>query len=371
MILFGFIALSMVLGIYSYGFVDPNLHLTNVVWFNALQKPLSVFVFERMNSAGAVFTLIVGGLYIVFARLMRFSNTDLKRMLTIRRRILFGCIVVILVFSYPAFTHDLFNYLTTARVMYVHRENPYLVMPVEIPNESALAFTRAANKFALYGPTWLLLTWIPHELGQGSVWRTIIAFKLLITVFYATMLYLIYRITKSMKQVFFFGLNPLVLIEVLLSGHNDIVMMVFALLALIATNNWVSIVSWLASVGVKGATIVLAPLVFAPPMEKQRLYRTAYWLMFGVFVIFAPIREELYPWYAVWLLTFAAVIPITKRSFIHGFTIALCIGLSMRHLPYILTREYGGWGPMLRMFLTGIPVTIYTIWFILPKIKRS
>ena len=41
-------------------------------------------------------------------------------------------------------------------------------MPIEIPNEPYLAFTRAANKTALYGPVWILLTAIPHLLGQGD-----------------------------------------------------------------------------------------------------------------------------------------------------------------------------------------------------------
>lgn len=360
MFTFCFFAVLIALGIYSYGFVDLNLHLTDNPLFLAFQKPLSDLVYHNMTLAGIMYVLLIAALYAWYVKAMTMNNLPWKKIIVVG--------AVILLFSFPAFTYDIFNYMTTASVAYTHRENPYIVMPIEIPNEPGLAYTRAANKIALYGPTWLLLTWIPHTLGGGMLWQTIISFKLLIATFYILMLLLIYRITKNIKQVLFFALNPLVLIEVLLSGHNDIVMMVLALLSLgvglTAKNNWLTVVAWVASVGVKGATVVLFPLIFLTSLDAKKVYIVSFWLMFAVFVLFAPIREELYPWYAIWFLTFAAVIPITKRSFIHGFTIALCIGLSFRHLPYILTREYGGAGPTLRMVFTLVPSMSYVFWYI-------
>lgn len=350
MFVIGFITLIILLGIYSYGFVDLNLHLTNNPLFLTLQKPLSDIVYHNMTLAGIIYAVLITGLYVCYFRVLKNKEKDWKKMIITA--------VLVLLFSFPAFTYDIFNYMTTASVAYTHKENPYIVMPVEIPGEPGLAYTRAANKIALYGPTWLLLTWIPHTLGQGNVWQTIISFKLTIALFYIAMLWLIFTITKSVKQVLFFGLNPLILIEVLLSGHNDIVMMVFALLSVTAVGQR-RVILWLLSFLVKGATIVLLPFVSWTPVM-------AFWLMFGIFLL-TPLREELYPWYAVWFLTFAAVIPITKRSFIHGFSIALCVGLSLRHLPYILTREYGGSGPTQRLLFTVVPVLLYVYWYVYKK----
>lgn len=378
MVVVGFFTLLILLGIYSYGFVDLNLHLTNNSWFLAFQTPLSYIVFYQMKLTGLIYVLLLGGLYMFYITALRVKESDIKRFLGMKLGVFFAAVVIILTCSFPAFTYDIFNYMTTASVTYTQKENPYIVMPIEIPNEPGLAYTRAANKVALYGPTWLLLSWIPHTLGGGNVWQTIVMFKLLIGLFYVLMLYLIFKRTRSLRQVIFFGLNPLILIEVLVSSHNDIVMMFFALLSLgigtsAAKNALVRIAAWVASVGVKGATVVLLPLVIKSMGDAMTMYRVAYWIMFGVFVVVAPIREELYPWYAVWFLTFAALIPMTKRSFtphhrdagfIHGFSVALCIGLSLRHLPYILTREYGGVGPLARIIFTLVPVFFYCVWYV-------
>lgn len=364
----GYLLLLLGFFVYSYGFVDVNLHLTNASWFTALQAPLSNIVYRQMNVAGAIYVFLIAGLYLFYLAVIRTSIKNLTQCIPVKMTVFFAITAGILLFSFPAFTYDIFNYMTTARVTFVHKENPYIVMPVEIPNEPGLAYTRAANKVALYGPMWLLLTWVPHTLGRGNVWLTIITFKLFIVMFYIAMLYLIWKITKNIKQVLFFGLNPLVLVEVLVSGHNDIVMMVPVVYALGMARK--RVFAWLVSVGVKGATIVLLPLVLFPVGDRQKLYKIAYWLMVAVFVIAAPLREELYPWYAVWFLSFAALIPMKKRSFtphhrdagfIHGFSIALCMGLSLRHLPYILTRVYEGPGPMLRMILTILPVGAYVL----------
>lgn len=369
MLFIGFILLLVSLVIYSYGFVDLNLHLTDSRLFAGLQAPLSDLVYRNMPWAGAIFTVLVLGLYGVYGTLLQGTPALVRRFIPFRIPVFFVLLSTLLLFSFPAFTYDLFNYMTTASVTYTHRENPYVIKPVDIPNEPGLAYTRAANKVALYGPTWLLLTWVPHVLGAGNVWQTIVMFKLLIAVFYGIMLYVIYKATKNWKNVFFFGLNPLILIEVLVSGHNDIVMMVLALLSLgigmpVFKNFWLRIAAWFASLGVKGATVVLLPFVLRPPGDPQKLFRIAYWLMFAVFVFVAPLREELYPWYAVWFLTFAAFMPIEKRSFIHGFSVALCLGLTFRHLPYIVTREYGGPGPMLRLLSTTVPPAMYILWYI-------
>lgn len=354
----GYLLLLLFLTIYSYGFIDLNLPLTSAPWFEKFQAPLSNLIFHRMPLAGIIYVLLISGLYVYYVVFLQSNVKSLLRLVPVT--------AIILLFSFPGFSYDIFNYMTTARVAYTHKENPYIVMPVEIPNEPGLAYTRAANKVALYGPAWLLLTWIPHTLGQGNVWLTILSFKAFVALFYVAMLYLIWKITKNIKQVLFFGLNPLVLIEVLVSGHNDIVMMVPALLAFGAAskNIWKRVFAWGVSVGVKGATIVLFPLVLFPVPDREKLYKMSYWLMFGVFIVVAPFREELYPWYAVWFLAFAALIPMKKRSFIHGFSIALCIGLSLRHLPYILTREYGGTGPILRILFTIIPAIGYIVWHV-------
>ncbi len=363
---YAFILLSLF--IYSYAFVDLNLHLTDASWFLTLQGPLSSLVYVHMKVAGVIFVAIVAGLFMYYLMFLRKNEQDLRTLMWGRGRNFFFLMGVFFLFSFPAFTYDIFNYMTTASVLYRHHENPYVVMPIEIPNEPGLAYTRAANKVALYGPSWLGLSAIPHVAGLGNTWLTIIAFKALIIAAWGALLIVIWNYTKSMKQVAFFACNPLVITEVLVSGHNDIIMALFAVLAFVphsfSKGTWIRILLWLASVGVKGSTIILLPLLFVRTMERTQMYKIAYWLLFAVFVVAAPFREELYPWYAVWFLPFAALIPIKKGSFIHGFSVALSMGLVLRHLPYILTREYGGNGPVLRIVFTVVPLLLYMGWYV-------
>jgi hypothetical protein len=284
---------------------------------------------------------------------------------------------VLLIVSFPALTYDIFNYITTAKVAFFHHENPYLVMPIDILNEPYLAFTRAANKVALYGPVWILGTAIPHYLGQGNIWLTIIMFKLMNAVCYIGLSYLIYRATKSIKNVMFFALNPLILIETLVSGHNDIYMMLFVVAGILlwekkdTASKIKGLISFIASCLIKGATLVLLPLFFIKNISRDRLLLIAYWLLAGVFFVVGPLREELYPWYAVWLISIAALLDMKKHAVLIGFTIVLSFALELRHIPYIYMGEYGGVGPILRTLLTIVPVLIYGGYVAIRKLQSN
>lgn len=362
--LIGLVAIS----IFSYGFIDLNLHLSANPLFIRLQAPLSYVVFHNRPLAAGIFFVILFVLFTGYYWLLKKSdiyfptwNIFLKKMVVI---------CLLLVVSFPALTYDLFNYMTTAKVTFTYKENPYLVMPIEIPNEPYLAFTRAANKVALYGPVWIFITALPHILGGGSIWQTFIMFKLINAITLLGFCYLIYRITGSMKNVVFFAFNPLVLMEILVSGHNDLYMMILAILGLYFwgkrgyRNKILGFVSLTASWFVKGATLVLLPLFFSKKYTFESVLIKAYWLMLAVFFIVAPLREELYPWYAIWMLSLAALLPFEKHTRLRTFTIVLSFALELRHIPYIYMGYYGGPGPLLRVCLTVTPILGYLVWSI-------
>jgi hypothetical protein len=348
------------LGIFSYGFTDPNLVLSTNPLFVRFHEPLFDLVYHNRPVTAAIFFSILVSLFVFYGFMLRAINISVKKLFIV----LFG-ISVVLALSYPAFTYDLFNYMTTAKVTFTHHENPYFVMPIEIPNEPYLAFTRAANKYALYGPVWILLTALPHYLGGGNVWVTFILFKSMNGIAYILFAYLVFRITGSMKNVVFFAYNPLILIETLVSGHNDLYMMILALSGLYLWQQKSKLAGFLlffSSWWIKGATIVLFPLLFMKKLSWERLLVISYWLLVIVFIIVAPLREELYPWYATWLIATASLMNLKTNRTLIGFTIVLSFALELRHLPYMWMGYYEGYGPMARMLLTVIPVAIYAIW---------
>lgn len=367
-ILVGYPFVILVLAIFSYGFVDLNLRLSTNSWYQALQTPLSDLVYKMRPTASFVFVLILIALFASYLVFLIRTDDFFPSFRKLTRFI--PIITLILAASFPALTYDLFNYIMTAKVSFTYHENPYIVMPVEIPNDPNLAFTRAANKLALYGPVWLLLTAIPNTLGGGDVWRTIVVYKIMNGMAYLLMTYMIYRFTKSVRNAVFFALNPLVIIETLVSGHNDIYMMLLALGGLLLWKNskrFAGFFLLLASGLIKGATLILAPLLYFTkyPFEKILVY--SYWLMAVVFFVVAPVREELYPWYAVWLISIASFLSPKRYARIWEFTIVLSFALELRNLPYIYMGYYGGPGPMLRMLVTVIPVGLYVLWLFIIK----
>lgn len=346
--------------VFSYGYTDPNLTLSKSRVFTVIHAPLFHLAYAQRPIAVAIFLVIFAVVVIAYIYLLQNGTHNIRKWIIVS--------VVALTLSYPAFTYDLFNYMTTAKVLYHYHENPYFVMPIEIVNEPNLAFTRAANKLALYGPVWLALSAIPNALGMGNVWATMVAFKTMNAVVYLLFLWGIYKFTKSTKNVLFFALNPLVLFEILTDGHNDIYMMALTLfgLVLLWRKNSRSIIGWLSFIAswfIKGATLLLTPLIFfnKESTEKKLLY--AYWIMFACFVIFAPIREELYPWYAVWFISVLSFMNLEKHQFLLYFTIVFSVALELRNVPYMWMGYYEGPGPWLRLAVTVIPVAVFLLIF--------
>lgn len=358
-----FISAALLFAVLSYGFIDPNMPLGAGSAYKSLVQFLMGFVYGKREIAASLYAAIVVVLFWCYRQFL--TGNSPVRMVSARRFI--AVVFLIFLFSYPALSYDIFNYILTAKITFFYRENPYVVMPIEIPNESALAYTRAANKLALYGPTWIMLSAIPYALGKFSVFASILSFKLFAGLFYGAMIYGILRKTKRIENALFFALNPLVLLEVLSSGHNDIVMMVFAVGGLLLWERKalpmkvIGAVFYLSSVLVKGATIALVPLFFLPRMTWEKKMMVGYWLMVAVFLV-SPIREEVYPWYAVWWLSFAALIPFTTRSFIHEFSLVVSFSMMLRYIPWIATREYGGVTPIIRETLSLFPVAMFFVW---------
>lgn len=361
-----FILTVFALAVVSFGFVDPNMVLSTHPWFKAFDGPLFQLVYHHRAVMAGLFFLFLSILFFCYLHVLKHADTDY--FLRKKGAWILIVIVVILVFSYPALSYDLFNYMTTAKVTFTHHENPYLVMPIEITNEPYLSFTRAANKVALYGPIWILITAIPHIVGLGRIWQTIIAFKVFNGLMYLLFAFIIYRVTKSWKNVLFFAANPLVLIEILVSGHNDIFMMMFAVLGLLyfvrkeIKHKIIAGFLLLVSFLVKGVTIVLVPILFIKNISRERVLLIAYGLLAVVFFVAAPIREELYPWYAVWLITIASFLDMKKYANLIWFTIVLSFALELRHLPYIWMGYYEGPGPLFRTLFTVVPVGIYLLY---------
>ncbi|MDO8623721.1 MAG: hypothetical protein Q7R52_05745 [archaeon] len=288
-----------------------------------------------------------------------------------------GITFLILFFSYPAMlSYDIFNYIATSKVLFFYHENPYIVMPIEFAGDPLLAFTHAANKIALYGPTWISLTGIPYFLGFGNFIINLFSFKLLVGSFYLATTFLMWKISKNIVSVILFAFNPLIVVETLMSGHNDIVMISLLLLSfftLMRKKIIFVLLFFSLSIFVKYTTILLIPIfvyLFWKILKKENInWKSVFYfsciLMFLGFLL-SPIREEIYPWYAIWFLPFAFLVP--ERRILLYVSIAFSFGLLFRYVPFMLFGTYAGPDPIIKPGVTFIPVFLILSYFIIKKI---
>jgi len=341
--------------IFSYLFIDRNL-----IYYQILYTGISdLYKFQTT----VVYILLIVCLYLTYFYVLRLS---LQNKISKQQVFILICVTIFILFlSYPAaLSYDVFNYILTSKVLFLYRENPYIVFPTEFINEPYLQFTRAANKIALYGPGWILLTGIPYILSFGTFIGFLLSVKALIVGFYIFTLALIWKITRNIYSIVFFGLNPLVVFETLISSHNDIVMMFFALSSfyLIQKRKFIpALILFLFSVSIKYVTILLLPIfifVILMQLKRKKINWDRIYIFSAVCMIigflFSPIREEFYAWYAVWFLTFITLTPGRKK--IIFLSQALCFGLMMRYVPYMISGTYIGLTPFFKEVVTFLPV---------------
>lgn len=360
-LLFSYILIAFFFAFFSFLFIDPNLIY--------LKQFYTGFAFTNRVLAGIFYTILVVLMFFQFLILL-----SLIKKRTSNNKYIFliiGTTALILLFSYPAvLSYDIFNYFSTAKVTFHYFENPYIVMPIELVGDPMLLFTHAANKFALYGPFWILITGVPYILGLNNFVLTILNIKTVIALFYFLTIFLIHKLSKNIFSVVLFALNPLVIIEVLVSGHNDIVMMFFALSSFYLLQKkkmLLSILFFLLSILIKYATIFLIPVfvyfLFKKMKDKkvdmERLYIYSTLLMFLIFLL-SVFREEVYPWYAIWFLSFSCLI---KNKLLSTITFTLSFGLLLRYLPFMILGTYFGPTPTIKIIVTIVPVAAGAVYY--------
>lgn len=322
---------------FSYLFIDPN--------YIYLNKLFTGFYLTKRIEASLIyvlFILIFFLLYIYSLKLIQ-KHSDRKYFF-----IIIG-IFSLFIFSYPTIlSYDIFNYAATAKLTFFYRENPYMVMPNEFISDPILLFTRASNKFALYGFMWIFLTGVPFLLSFGNYILEIILFKILTFLFYSFSCLLIYKQSnKNIYKTSFFALNPLVFIETIVSGHNDIVMMFFVLLSFYLfkkNKSFLGIVFFIISFFIKFAVIFLLPIILYVLYKRRKglelnWNRVWNYSLIGMTIIFllSPLREELYPWYFIWVLPFIA---LSEKKYLKNISIVVSLGLMFSYVPYMFIGDY-------------------------------
>lgn len=354
---------SVALFIYSFTQVSLSLALNKTPWLYSIQQVFQEIGYFNRPLSAALYIGIICSLAILFIITLRsiYKKTVTKKTLMM----LIGCVTVITMFSYNAFSYDIFNYIFDAKIVTYYQENPYEHKALDYPQDPMLSFMHWTHRTYPYGPAWLGISIPISFAGLHYFLPTFFLFKALAAAAYLGTAWCIYKIGTLVKKesalfmTAFFALNPLMIIEFLVSGHNDIVMLFFAVLAVLLVlqeKRLFGILSFIFSIAIKFATAFIAPMMIVLSYNKKR-YEEAVGLGVGLMslaVIAASLNSgNFQPWYFSYVVVIASLVAYKKYIYIPVLFFSLTA--SLYYVPFLYT---GVWDGVVRNLLhTGLAIT--------------
>ena len=269
---------------------------------------------------------------------------------------------LLFLFAVPVLSDDIYRYIWDGRLL-AGGINPYEYLPGEVigrvPGVDGEFFQllNSPHYYSVYPPVAQFVFWVSAVLFPGNLEGSILVFRLFVLLAEVGIFFLLFFLARQYRihpaNLFWYALNPLVILELAGSLHLEVFMIFFVLLAisLLSINRTVTAsVAFALAIGVK-----LLPLMFLPLMIKRLGFKKAF-----VFFTFTG---------AFTLLLFA---PLMGGPLVKGLSSSL--GLYYQKFefnagPWFLVREIGYWvkgyniiqstGPWLAI-LSGILIIAYT-----------
>ena len=346
-LLISYFLLFVIFSVFSFVLTDPNLFLLKSDLFVSFQTYLWKNILPMQNFRTIFYGSLIIVIFINYLLILKnWSKLNLNSKKNFWRFIII--ISLPLIFSYNALSYDLFNYIFNAKMVIEFGANPHIQTAINFPDEPMLRFMNNVHTPAPYGYGWTVLSLLPYLVGLGKFLSTFLIFKLFA---FMSLLLTLFITEKFFKKINYFKLallylNPLFLIEILSSSHNDLWMLAPALLAIYLATNLNSkklfkiffiIILMVVSVSIKYATIVLLPfliyLIFKDKLEK--LIKLPYIFDLMSLALFLPLLTErsryFLPWYLIWSLIF---VPLIKNKFLRNLLIVFSFSSLLRYLPW-------------------------------------
>lgn len=365
--------------IFSYSFTDPNLVLVTLPWYWSFQSWMWQNVFANKVILVSVYGSLIIVLFVLYLWIIRLLKKHTEQRVERTQILIYGLVIACLLFSYNALSHDVFNYIFNAKLAVVYQEDPHVATALQYSGDDWTRFMHNTHTQAPYGYGWTLLSFVPFSLGNQVFSVTWMLFRLfqVLAIFglYKSLQALSKPVLKRelyLSELAVVFLNPLFLIEIVSSMHNDL-WMIFPAVAAVAvalqhSRNFVSalLLSGLLlalSISIKFATIVLIPVVVlllvqrtvlqtmlervVPRLPFSRkltewvvslLERWIYpWVPLVCSVaLFLPLflsrSQYFHPWYLVWSLSW---LPLIKQAWWRQIILAFSFSSLLRYLPWI------------------------------------
>ena len=221
----------------------------------------------------------------------------------------FGAIFALTtLFVYPITAIDVFNYIAESIVMLDYHANPMLVSLVQYPRDPLVRLTVGWGIYpASYGPIGLLIDAVPTLLAGRNVLANLILLKVIFSAALLLEGFLAYKILLKIGPKFALAgalalaWNPFALFEFSANSHNDILMVLFVLLAVLALvedRPILALILITASALTKYASLPLVPLFFVYSIFHQS--SNWQWIRYGGPAIVASLLLTLITFAPFW-----------------------------------------------------------------------
>lgn len=318
-----------------------------MVYIGYYKRPLSTFFF--------VMLIISLGAWNIYIHRLSFRPLHIS--------LLIG---LILLFSYPFLSHDFFNYIFDAKILTFYHKNPYLYKALDFPGDPYLRFMHWTHRTYPYGPFWLIISSIPSLLSIHKFLLNFLLFKMTFGALYIMSTYILEKSNK--KHALFFATNPLVIMEGLVSPHNDLAAVtlgiIFLFFIMAQNKKLLGKVFLLLSVLIKYITIFL--LGFLIPVKKRRQITISVFLCV-IILLYLIFKNGVFPWYFLNIFIFLPFFTQRMKLPLCVFSIILCLS----YIPFIL---WGDWTKQTlhvrsQIFWTGVAIStvVFLATHYLPK----
>jgi hypothetical protein len=135
----------------------------------------------------------------------------------------------------PLLSQDVFSYISYARLDVVHSLSPYSHSPDTVPTDAAFPYAGSKDATSVYGPLFTLATYPLAKLSVPAAFWTLKCVAALASLGVVALAAGCARRLRSEPTfvALAVGLNPLVLVHVVGGAHNDAVVMLFVLAAML------------------------------------------------------------------------------------------------------------------------------------------
>jgi alpha-1,6-mannosyltransferase len=261
------------------------------------QFPLTQYYQELIDVGGITHHSPTGFMLFVVALTLAFALFGLALWRTFARHsrgtlwlvLSFGALFAFtMAFVYPGTAIDIFSYIAQSIILLQHHANPMVTPALSFPNDPLMGLAGGlGSRGTPYGPLAILIDAVPTLIVGRNVLANLLLLKLQFSVMLLVEAYLAYCILKryapdfALPGALFIAWNPFMLFDFGANGHNDVIVMLFVLLAVLALVEEHSVLAFaliIASVLTKYTTVLLVPLfllhgiIYQPRHHAQLMY---------------------------------------------------------------------------------------------------